>query len=552
MNLDFGVFDHLDRNDLPLGEYYEQRLKVIEAFDRSGFYAYHVAEHHFTPLGMAPSPSVFLSAIGQRTTRLRFGTFVYALPLHHPLRVVEEICMLDHLSGGRLEIGFGRGSVPFEVAYYGQNAEERQQIYAERLALILKAFTGGTLTWHGRYDQFENVPMEIGPFQKPHPPLWYGAHSPDSAERAARQGLNIVMNDMPARVREIVERYRQVWHESQGAAALPKMGLVRFIVVADNDAAAMALARRAYLRWRSSFTYLSEMNGTMPDSPLRAESFDVLVAQGQAVAGSPETVRNFLAAQIEETGANYIVGQFCFGDLELTEMQRSVALFAAQVMPALQAAFKNVATAAAPSTSTAPAGRLLSTSTEPPLARVPLVPSDTQDPVIKPIFDGVRARGGEPLNMHRTMANAPMLFKSMSDQALAIRSLATVARADRELIILRMTSITGGDYEFTQHKPMAMSCGVTAGQIEAIAQRRSSTALFDARQRAILAYADAMASPAGVDDATFAALQKFFSPQEIVELTITAGFYCGAAMATRALAVKLEPNAGHGKYGSVS
>src|SRR4029077_8279970 len=76
-----------------------------------------VAEHHFTPLGMAPSPSVFLSAVSQRTKRLRFGTFVYALPAHHPLRVLEEICMLDHMSGGRLEIGFGRGSVPFEIAY---------------------------------------------------------------------------------------------------------------------------------------------------------------------------------------------------------------------------------------------------------------------------------------------------------------------------------------------------------------------------------------------------------------------------------------------------
>ena len=214
MDLEFGIFDHLDRNDLPLHEFYEERLKVIEAFDRCGFYAYHVAEHHFTPLGMAPSPSVFLSAIGQRTTRLRFGTFVYALPVHHPLRVIEEICMLDHMSGGRLEIGFGRGSVPFEISYYGQNAEERQQIYAERLELILKAFTVGTLNWNGRYDQFENVPMELAPLQKPHPPLWYGAHSPDSAERAARKGLNMVTNDMPANARAIVARYREVWRAS--------------------------------------------------------------------------------------------------------------------------------------------------------------------------------------------------------------------------------------------------------------------------------------------------------------------------------------------------
>jgi alkanesulfonate monooxygenase SsuD/methylene tetrahydromethanopterin reductase-like flavin-dependent oxidoreductase (luciferase family) len=341
MGLEFGIFDHLDRNDLPLREYYEQRLQVIEAFDAFGFYAYHVAEHHFTPLGMAPSPSVFLAAIGQRTTRLRFGTFVYALPVHHPLRVLEEICMLDHMSGGRLEIGFGRGSVPFEISYYGQNAEARQQIYAERLDLILKAFTVSTLTWNGRYDQFDNVPMEFAPLQKPHPPLWYGAHSPDSAERAARKGLNIVTNDMPPSARAIVARYRDIWRQTQSASELPKMGLVRFIVVADSDDAALAVARRAYLRWRASFTYLSELNGTLPDSPLRANSFDDLIGQGQAIAGCPETVRAFLARQVDETRANYIVGQFCFGDLTLAEMQRSVELFAAHVMPPLRDAFPN-------------------------------------------------------------------------------------------------------------------------------------------------------------------------------------------------------------------
>ena len=340
MNLEFGVFDHLDRNDLPLRDYYEERLKVIEAFDRAGFYAYHVAEHHFTPLGMAPSPSVFLSAIAQRTRRLRFGTFVYALPAHHPLRVLEEICMLDHMSGGRLEIGFGRGSVPFEISYYGQNAEERQHIYAERLELILKAFTAETLDWEGRYDQFHDVPMEIRPLQRPHPPLWYGAHSPDSAERAARKGLNIVTNDMPASARAIIDRYRKIWAEEQGAAAPPKMGLVRFIVVADTDAAAIAIARRAYLRWRSSFVYLSEKNGAKVASPLDQTSFDAVVDQGQAIAGAPGTVREFFEKQIGESGANYLVGQFCFGDLTLNEMRNSVGLFAASVMPALRSEFK--------------------------------------------------------------------------------------------------------------------------------------------------------------------------------------------------------------------
>jgi alkanesulfonate monooxygenase SsuD/methylene tetrahydromethanopterin reductase-like flavin-dependent oxidoreductase (luciferase family) len=338
MKLDFGVFDHLDRNDLPLHDLYEQRLQIIELFDRSGFYAYHVAEHHFTPLGMAPSPSVFLSAVGQRTKRLRFGTFVYALPAHHPLRVLEEICMLDHMSGGRLEIGFGRGSVPFEIAYYGQNAQERQQIYAERLELILKAFTAGTLTWQGRYDRFENVPIEMAPLQKPHPPLWYGAHSADSAERAAQKGLNIVTNDTPGNARSIIDRYRQVWQQTQSSNAVPKMGLVRFIVIAETDGDALTIAKRAYLRWRSSFVYLSAMHGTLPDSPLNVQSFDQLIGQGQAFAGSVDTARVFLRKQLEISGANYLVGQFCFGDLSLSEMRRSVELFATHVMPALQTA----------------------------------------------------------------------------------------------------------------------------------------------------------------------------------------------------------------------
>ena len=338
MSLEFGIFDHLDRSDLPLADFYEARLKLIEDFDRAGFYGYHVAEHHFTPLGMAPSPSVFLSAIAQRTKRLRFGTFVYALPIHHPLRVMEEICMLDHMSGGRVEMGFGRGSVPYEISYYGQNADERQQIYAERLELILQAFTAKKFSFKGKYDQFENVPMQIEPLQKPHPPLWYGAHSPESAERAARKGMHMVNNDTPATTRATIARFREVWRDVHGAGVpLPKMGMVRFIVVAEGDAEALAIARRAYTKWLASFNYLHHMHGTTPLLGARPDSFDALMEKGLGVAGSPDKVLAFLGEQLEDCGANYLVGQFAFGDLTLEEMRRSVALFARDVMPALRA-----------------------------------------------------------------------------------------------------------------------------------------------------------------------------------------------------------------------
>lgn len=185
---------------------------------------------------------------------------------------------------------------------------------------------------------------------------------------------------------------------------------------------------------------------------------------------------------------------------------------------------------------------------EEPLARVPLVPTDTTIPVVKTFFDGVRSRGGQPLNMHRTIANAPGVFKQFNDLALALRTEPKVRRADRELMILRMTDLAQGIYEFTQHTPMAISCGMSMEQVEALPKWRE-TNLFSDRQRAILAYADQMSSKDSVDDATFATLKRFLSDEEIVELTLTGSFYFALSQTTRALGVKLEPNAGKTAYG---
>ena len=122
--MEFGIFDHLDRNDQPLPDFYEDRLKIIEAYDRAGFYAYHLPSIIRRRSAWRRRRASSSPRVAQRTRRLRFGPLVYALPLYHPLRLVEEICMLDQMSGGRLELGFGRGVSPIEVGYYGVDAEE--------------------------------------------------------------------------------------------------------------------------------------------------------------------------------------------------------------------------------------------------------------------------------------------------------------------------------------------------------------------------------------------------------------------------------------------
>jgi alkanesulfonate monooxygenase SsuD/methylene tetrahydromethanopterin reductase-like flavin-dependent oxidoreductase (luciferase family) len=285
---------------------------------------------------MAPSPSVFLSAIAQRTRRLRFGPLVWAMPLHHPLRLIEEICMVDQLSGGRLEIGFGRGSVPIEIEYYGANPEEAQEIYAEAVELVIKGLTSKVLDFRGKRFNFRNVPMEIAPLQQPHPPIWYGVHMPDSAERAARRNLNVVSLDPVKETRASIDRYRLIWPQVHSATVpFPKLGLGRFVVVAPTDAEAMALARRAYLVWHASFTYLFRRHDR-PQSHPRPATFDLVVERGQGIAGSPRTVAEFLSAQLDETRCNYLVGQFAFGDLTRAEALRSIGLFADEVMPKLR------------------------------------------------------------------------------------------------------------------------------------------------------------------------------------------------------------------------
>ena len=335
--MQFGVFDHLDRNNLPLQEYYEGRLKLAEAYDQAGFYAYHVAEHHSTPLGMARSPSVFLSAVAQRTQRLRFGPLVYALPLYHPMRLIEEICMLDQMSGGRLDIGFGRGASQIESAMYGNDPAQAELMYVEGMELIMRGLTQKSLDFHGQFYSFDDVPMELEPLQKPHPPIWYGVHSPVSAERAARQGLNIVSLDPADKTRTFTDRFRRIWRERQnGQTSEPMIGLGRFIVVAATAQNTDDIARRPYPKWHRSFNYLFNLRGGNGPVHQRPADLETLIKIGQGIAGSPDTVTEFLKAQMTESGANYVVGQFSLGDLSLSEVLRSLKFFTRDVMPELR------------------------------------------------------------------------------------------------------------------------------------------------------------------------------------------------------------------------
>ncbi|RYE54361.1 MAG: LLM class flavin-dependent oxidoreductase [Rhizobiaceae bacterium] len=326
----FGIFDHMDRSGEPLSAQYESRLKILEACDAAGFYSYHLAEHHGTPLGLAPSPSVFLSSVAQRTKRLRLGALVFTLSLYHPLRLIDEICMLDHLSKGRLDVGLGRGISPIELGFYGVDPAQAPDIYAEVSAIILQGLQTNSLTYEGRHFSFRDVPIELSPVQKPIP-LWYGVGNVESAQRAAQNGINIICNGPPQGVRKLTDAYR-VARPDDGASA-PFIGMSRHMVIAETDSEARDLAREGCAQWLSNLLLLWRKHNVKPTLAFPA-TFDEADAMGVCLVGTASTVRDKLRKQADEAGINYILCRLAFGNLPMDASLRTVRLVRDEIMPA--------------------------------------------------------------------------------------------------------------------------------------------------------------------------------------------------------------------------
>lgn len=336
----FGVFDYINRKDEPLQRLYEQRLLFVEEADRLGFHGYHTAEHHWTPVNVAPVPGIFLAAAAARTRRIRLGPLIYQLPFYNPLRLSEEVCMLDHLSGGRFDLGVGRGASIFELAHFNVAAPATRAIFTEFFELLIATFTRDRVTHEGRHYQYYDVPIELKPLQLPWPPLWYGgANSDESRDYIARWGFNLIAGQGSTRgIQRSAEAYRAAWErhaDSPMRAHLkgkkPSIGAARQVFVAETDAEADRIARPARDKWYEQLEWLTERN--VHRGTFNTPDFDAAVKEGRVVVGAPATVRSEIARQVAETGIDYMVCQFAFGDLAHEQALRSLQLFAAEVTP---------------------------------------------------------------------------------------------------------------------------------------------------------------------------------------------------------------------------
>jgi alkanesulfonate monooxygenase SsuD/methylene tetrahydromethanopterin reductase-like flavin-dependent oxidoreductase (luciferase family) len=345
--VEFGIFDWIDV--APGGdpaEVYDGRLALLAEADGSDEFAvYHLAEHHGTPLGLAPSPGLFLAAAARVTSRIRLAPTTFIVPLYDPLRLAQEIAMLDQLSHGRLEVGVGKGSSPHEAAMYGLTSARAAERFEELLPVVIDALRTGVFRRPG--DDGAAIPLHVSSRQRPHPPLWYPTSNPASIPRLGEQGYHVLFGfGFASPPLHVVREQSKIFHESwlrardagghrYGAAdRRPRFGLMRHVYVAATDEQARDEARVAFADHYANFTHLWRLHGS--DRFAEPADLDRLVDEGKLFIGSARTV----AAQVEEAvtagEVNYVAGSFAWGSLATEAARHSLRLFRDEVIPTVR------------------------------------------------------------------------------------------------------------------------------------------------------------------------------------------------------------------------
>lgn len=328
---------------------YAGALEEAGLAEALGFHAVWLAEHHFSPYGICPSLGVLAAALARETRRVRLGTSVVIAPFAHPLRIAEEWAMVDILSGGRLDFGLGRGYQPREFAGLGVTMERTRQRFDECLAVIRQAWTGEPVHFAGEFYTVGGVTVYPRPLQRPHPPLWTAAVSPDTYALAGRQGLRILTapSFTPWDIlRRNYDAYHEAWRAAHGSTAGAEIAMNKIVYVADSSRQAREEVREP-IRWffQTQAGLIADPAGVPPEQyrfyrkvreNLLALS-DEQALDEAAIVGDPEEVADRIRAHQEALGLTHFMGSFSRGMADRRKVLRSLRLFGDKVLPRLTA-----------------------------------------------------------------------------------------------------------------------------------------------------------------------------------------------------------------------
>jgi len=341
----FALFTHLP---WPEGtdpkRIFEQATEEVQYGEELGFHSAWLAEHHFSRYGLGSSSLVLAASMAAQTKTIRLGTAVLVPPLHHPVRLAEDTATVDAISGGRLDVGFGRGTAGYEYTGLNVDREESQERFQESIGVIQGLWTTPEYSHHGRYYQVDQTTLVPPPVQKPHPPIYLAATRTEATlEYVASTGHSLmvgVVQDTPDALdlcRRFVELSRTAGHN----LPMSQIPFFRYFYVAESEAEARKDSQAALnwtldmTQWRRTFTVGSEVNLRLQDwRDTRSElppSYDYL-CEHRAIIGTPDQCVAKIK-ELQQQGIEYFGCNFSFGGLDHKKLLRSMELFSREVMP---------------------------------------------------------------------------------------------------------------------------------------------------------------------------------------------------------------------------
>jgi alkanesulfonate monooxygenase SsuD/methylene tetrahydromethanopterin reductase-like flavin-dependent oxidoreductase (luciferase family) len=326
-------------------------LTQVEWSEELGFDEVWFTEHHFIDYGLSVDPATLASAAAARTRRVRIGLAAAILPFHHPLRLAEQMALVDIISEGRLDVGVGRGNRPAEFAGYRVPQQESRERFDETVDVVQRAWTEERFSYRGRFFTFEDVRVIPKPVQRPHPPLYQVCVTKDGIENTALRGWPMLNSVLFGPVDQLLtnrDTYVNTLEKAgrtppEIAALLARWGVSRQIYVADTDARALEEAKAAELWYQESFRRfviperIEDAHPTLQPGframadRLKSVTWEGLVRETLAF-GSPDTVARHIES-MRSIGVGQILCWMNFGGLAQERIRRSMELFAREVMP---------------------------------------------------------------------------------------------------------------------------------------------------------------------------------------------------------------------------
>jgi alkanesulfonate monooxygenase SsuD/methylene tetrahydromethanopterin reductase-like flavin-dependent oxidoreductase (luciferase family) len=348
MALEFGIFDSFDLARGGVGELLDERLRFAQEAERLGFAHYHVTEHHGTPLSVCPSPNLFVAALSRLTNTMRLGALVNVLPAYEPFRLAEEIATLDQLTHGRLDFGVGSGISPLELAILGVRGDQAREVYQETLTAVIAALRTGRMSHQGTLLRDYDAALSVLPVQSPYPQLWYASGSAATAEWAASNGINFVTRWENGAVAEVGTTFWRAWEKHRGdedrlnpISTRPRFGISGPVVVAGSRGEADDVFGRANeLHEQRILQLWHEHDDHRLDGVFSTER---VLAKGNGIVGTADSVRDEIVAQVEASAVNYLELKIIFGDIGFDTAAATARTITEHVAPAAREAAERAA-----------------------------------------------------------------------------------------------------------------------------------------------------------------------------------------------------------------